>query len=101
MKAWALGEHPTGKNALDVAVELDLVHLDEGGGVGRLGRRPRIANTRRHLQRAKLHRLVDWDLEMRDTARDLVESGEHGDLVLDLLGVGKRAAAEHSRRGNT
>jgi len=29
VKPGAVGEHPTGKDALNVAVELDLVHLDE------------------------------------------------------------------------
>jgi hypothetical protein len=30
VKARTVGEHPAGEDALDVAVELDLVDLDEG-----------------------------------------------------------------------
>jgi len=29
VKARALGEHPAGEDALDLAVELDFVHFDE------------------------------------------------------------------------
>ena len=36
-----------------------LVDLDEGIGVGRLGRRAGVADARRHLQRAELHGLAD------------------------------------------
>jgi hypothetical protein len=30
VKAGAIGEHPAGKDALDISVEPDLVNLDEG-----------------------------------------------------------------------
>jgi hypothetical protein len=30
VKPGTVGEHPAGKNALDLSVELDLVNLDEG-----------------------------------------------------------------------
>jgi hypothetical protein len=30
VKAWTVGEHPAGKDALDLSVELDLVNLDKG-----------------------------------------------------------------------
>jgi hypothetical protein len=30
VKAGTVGEHPAGKDALDLAVELDLVNFDEG-----------------------------------------------------------------------
>jgi hypothetical protein len=87
VKAWALGEHPTGKDALDLSVELDFVHLGEGSGVGWLRGRAAIADPRCHFQRAELHRLIDGDLQMRDTSRHLVERGEYGDRVLDLVGA--------------
>jgi hypothetical protein len=86
VKARTLGEHPAGENPLDLSRQLDLVNLDEGGRMRRLGRRRRVAHPRRHLQRAELDRLVDGNLEMRNASRDLVESGEHGDRVLDRLG---------------
>jgi len=38
VKAWALGEHPAGKDPLDLARQFGLIDLDEGGGVWRLGR---------------------------------------------------------------
>ncbi len=87
VKAWAIGEHPAGKNALDLSGELDLVNLDEGCGVGRLGGGARIANPRRHFERAELHRLIDRNFQMRDAPRHFVEGGKHGDLVLDGFGT--------------
>ena len=83
VKSRALGEHPAGEDALDVACEFDFIYLHEGGGVRRLCRGTRIADARRHLQRAELHRLIDRDFEMRDAPRNLVEGCEHGDRVLD------------------
>jgi hypothetical protein len=87
VKAGTLGKHPAGEDALLLAGQLDLIDFDEGGGVGRLGRRTRVAHARRYLERAELDGLVDGDFEMRDAPRDLVEGGKHGRLVLDLLGL--------------
>jgi hypothetical protein len=84
VKAGALGEHPAGKQALLFAGQLHLVDLDEGRRVGLLGRRARVADARRHLQRAELDRLVDRDFKMLDAPGHLVERGEYGDLILDL-----------------
>jgi hypothetical protein len=97
VKPRALAEHPAGEDALDLAVELDLIYLDEGRGVRRLGGRARVAHPRRYLQGAELHRLIDRYLQMRDAAGHLVERGEHGDRVLDLLGQGQtgEASARH------
>lgn len=97
VKAGAIGEHPAGEDTLDLSGELDLVNLDEGVGVRRLGRRPGIANPRRHFQRAELHRLIDRNFQMRDAPRHLVESGKLGDLVLD--GIGTRTGYAKHRGG--
>jgi len=94
VKAGAVGEHPTGKDPLDVAVELDLVDLDERRGVRRLGGRPRVADPRRDLERSELLRLVDGDLERQDAAGHLVERREHRNLVLDLFGGGRRRGGQ-------
>ena len=59
VQAGARGEHPAREDALDLALQRHLVDLDEGVGVGRLGRRSRVAGARRHLQRAELHGLAD------------------------------------------
>ena len=83
VKAGALGEHPAGEDTLHLARQLHLVHLDEGCGVRRLGRGTRIADTRRHFQRAERDGLIDRNFEMGDAARHLVERGEHRDWVLD------------------
>jgi hypothetical protein len=85
VKAWAFGEHPTRENALHLAGELDLIHLDEGRGMGRLGRRARIAHARRYLQGAELHGLIDRNLQMGNAARYLVQRGEDCDGILDFL----------------
>ena len=81
----ARGEHPAGEDAAHLALQRHLVDLDEGVGVRRLGRRPRVAGARRHLQRAELHGLADRHVEVDDAAGDLVEAGEQRGLVDDLL----------------
>ena len=92
VQAGARGEHPAVEDALHLARQRDLVDLDEGVGLRRLGRRPREADPRRHLERAELHRLVDIDVERDDPAGDLVEPGENGDRVGELL-LGERGEA--------
>jgi hypothetical protein len=94
VKAGTVGEHPAGKDALDITVELDLVDLDEGIGVRRLGGRPRIAHPRRHFESAELHRLIDRNFQMRNAPRHLVESGEDGDRILGGLGA-RLGSAKH------
>ena len=42
---------------------IDFVDLSESVGLRRIGRRTRIADARRDLQRAELHRLVDRNVE--------------------------------------
>jgi hypothetical protein len=83
------GEHPAGEDALNFAVQLDLVDFDKRRGMRRLGWRPRIADARRDFQRAELNRLADRNLQMGDAAGDLVEGSEHGDGVFDLVGQGR------------
>ncbi len=101
VKAGTLGEHPAGEEALLLARQLHLVNLDEGYGVRLLGRWPRVANARRHLQRAELDRVVHGDFEVLDAARHLVERGEHGDLVLDLgVGGGRCGREREAQRGH-
>ncbi len=104
VQAGAVGEHPAGKDPLLLLLVVDLVDLGEGVGVRRIGRRARIADARRHLQRAELHRLVQRDLEGDDAAGDLVEPVEHRDRIGDLVGVSRRGekaerANERRRRG--
>ena len=94
MKAGAFGEHPAGEDAMDLARERGLVDLDKRYGAGLFGWRAGIADPRRHFERAELDRLVHRDLKMVDAPRDLVESGEHGDRVVDDLGMG-RARGQH------
>ena len=93
VKAGAFGEHPAGEDTLHLAGELHLVDLDEGCGVGLLGRRTGVAHSRRHFEGAELDGVVDRNLEMGDAARDLVEGGEYRDRVPDDVG-GRRARRE-------
>jgi len=95
VKAGAFGEHPACEDAVLVARELDLVDLHERGRVRRLGRRARIANARRNLQRAEFDCLIDGHFQMRDAARHFVEGGEDGDLVLDGLGMESLTRQRH------
>jgi hypothetical protein len=91
VKAGALGEHPAGEDALLLAGQLGLVHFDEGCSIRRLRRRARVADARRHLERAEGDGLIDRHFEMRDAARHLVECGEHRDRILyDVRGGGGR-----------
>jgi len=98
VKARALGEHPAGKDAFDLARQLGLVDLDEGGRMRRLGRRRGIADPWRHLQGAELDGLVDGNFKMRDAPGHLVEGGEHGDRVLDGVGAGRRRSERAESR---
>jgi hypothetical protein len=86
VKARALGKHPAGENTLHFPRELHLVHLDKGGGVRRLGRRPGVADPRRHFERTELDGVVHGDLEMRDAPGHLVEGCENRNGVLDRVG---------------
>ena len=78
-------EHPARKNPLHLALQRDLVDLDEGVGVGGFRGGARVAGLRLHPQRAELHGLGHVHVELDDAAGDLVESGEHRLLVDDLL----------------
>jgi hypothetical protein len=93
----AFGEHPACEHALLLAVEQHLVHFYEGGRLGRLCRRARVAHTRRHFQGAELRRLIERNLKARDLGGHLVEGGEHGDRVLDALGCGRRGGEERRK----
>ena len=74
VQARARGKHPAAEDALDLALQRQLVHFDEAVGGRRLGRRPRIAGARRHLERAETHGLVDCHIEADDAAGDLIEA---------------------------
>jgi hypothetical protein len=99
VKAGALGEHPTGENALHLAGQLHLVDLDEGRGVGRFGRRTGVAHARRHFERAELDRLVDGNFEMGDAPGHLVEGSEHRNRVFDDLGLDNIDGKTGRKRG--
>ena len=90
VEARAVGEHPAAEDALLLAVELQLFHLDESRGFWRLGWGPRVANPWRHLQSAECGGLVERNLEAGNFRRHLVERGEDGDRVLDALGRRRR-----------
>src|SRR4051812_49951443 len=68
VQARAGREHPSREDALDLALQRDLVDLDERIGIGGLGRRAGVADARRHLQRAELYRLADGGIEGNDAA---------------------------------
>ena len=74
VQARACREHPAREDPLDLALECHFVDCNEGIGVRRLGRRTRIANARRHLERTELHGFVDGDFERNDAAGDFVEA---------------------------
>lgn len=101
MKPGALGEHPTGEDALLLAGELDLIHLDERGRIRWLRRRTRVAHPGRHFQRAEFDGLIHGDFQVGDAPRDLVERGKHGDLILDSFRVtGTGRQGEHAGQYN-
>ncbi len=101
VQAGARRKHPAIEDALDLALKRHLVDFDESIGVGRLGRRAGVANPRGHLQRAKLHRFADRSVERDDAAGDLVEPGEYGARILDLLRrhLGDDRVVRRRRRG--
>src|SRR5262245_22059884 len=85
MQPRARGKYPAGEDAAHLALQRDLLNLDEGVGVLRLVRRPREAGARRQLQRAELYGLTDRHVEADDAAGDLVEAGELRRFVDDAL----------------
>src|SRR5258708_12877562 len=85
MQARARREHPAGEDTLDLALERDLVDVDESIRIRRLGRRARVARPRGDLQRAELHRFPDRRVERDDAAGDLVEAGKSPPPVADFL----------------
>ena len=95
VQAGARGEEPARKDPLGLSVGAGLVHLDEGGGVGRFRRRLGEADPRRQLQGAELHRFVDPDLERDDPPGDLVQAGKDGGGILDPVRVSRTEAAEY------
>ena len=97
MKSRAFREHPAGENPLHLARKLNLIHFYERRGVRRFGRRARVANPGRHLERSELDGLVHGDLEVRDASRHLVEGSENRDRILDRVGVDNGRVQCHSR----
>ena len=85
MQTRARCKHPAGENTFDLALQRNFVNLDKRIGVGRFGRRPRIAGSRGDLQRAELDGLADRGVERNGAAGDLVEAGKYRAGVLDLL----------------
>ena len=95
----ACRKHPSGEDPLDRPIECDLVHFDKSIGQGRLGRRARVADARRHLQRTELDGFIDVNVESDDATGDLVQTGKHSDRIADLFGccgTGEIAAAPTS-----
>ncbi len=85
IEAGAVSEHPPGENPANFAIKGDFVNFDECVRLRRRRVRTRVAHARRKLQRAELHCLVDINVEGGDAAGDLIEAGEDGDRIGDLL----------------
>ena len=85
VQARTCSEHPAGEDPFDFALQSDLIDFDKGIRIGRFGRRPRVANARRHLERAKLHGFVDRDIERNDPSGDLVETRKYRCRIGDAL----------------
>jgi hypothetical protein len=101
VKAGALGKHPAGKDPLHLAGQLDFIHFNKRCRVRRLGRRSRVADPRRDLERAKFDGLIHGNLEMRDATRHLVQCREHSDRIFDRVGLSEfRKRAQSQSQGN-
>jgi hypothetical protein len=85
VQARTCGEHPSGKNSLDLSLQRHLVDLDKRIRIWRFRRRARIAHAWRHLQSAELHRFVDRNIERNDAPCDLVEACKHCRWIGDAL----------------
>ena len=85
MRARILRKHPPGENTLLRLVNLDFVHLDEGGRYGHFGFRPGIADAWRDFQRAERRGFADLDFKRLNTRGHLVERGVDSDFVLDFF----------------
>ena len=100
VQARARGIHPAREDALVGLAGRDLIHLDEGVGLRRLGGRPGEAGPGGHLQRAELHRLAHPGLEGDDAAGDLVEPCEDRRAVADLVGLRHRPGCRERGHGH-
>ena len=100
MQAGARRVHPAREDPLHLALQRDLVDLDEGVGVGGFGRRPRVAGAGLHPQRAELHGLADILVEIDDAAGDLVEPREARLLVGDLRAPAARTRPRRPAAGS-
>src|SRR5665213_1509083 len=98
VESGARGVHPAGEDALDLAIEADLVDLDERVRLRRQRRRTVVADAGRHLQRTELHRLVYVDIERGYAPGDLVEAVKNGDGIGDAAGLGRNGRTRGSRR---
>src|SRR5215471_2667416 len=86
VQAGAGREHPAGEDTAPLPLQRYFVDLDKAISIGRFSWWARVTDPRRHLQRAKLHGLVDSDVERDGATRDLVETGEHRRWIGKLLG---------------
>ena len=97
VKPRALGKHPPRKDTLLFTRQLHLVNFDKGCCIGFVSGWPRVADSRRNAQGAKVYGLIDRYLEMLNPPGDLVQSGEYGNLILH--GRSHRGHAGEKHRG--
>ncbi len=81
-------KHPSGKDTPNAAIQRNLVNFDKGCGFGLLGHRTGETDPWGDLQLTKFHGLIDIDIKGVRDAGNFVDSGKHGDAVLDALGMG-------------
>ena len=97
MQAGACSKHPARKNALHLGLRVDFINFNEARCLRRFGWWARVANTRRDLDRAKLHSLIHRDIECDDAPGDLVETGKDSGRMFDLIGLRNAHPARESR----
>src|SRR5215470_18548488 len=85
MQARTCRKHPASEDPFDLTLQRHLIDLDKPVSVLRFGRRAGEAGTRRYLQGAELHSLIDRNIERRDTAGDFVEAGEYCGRIGNLF----------------
>jgi hypothetical protein len=78
-------KHPSGKDALYLALQRHFINFDKSVSIGRLGRRSRVTGAGSNLQGAKLHCFSDPRVKRDRAPGDFIETGEYRTRIFDLL----------------
>jgi hypothetical protein len=100
VKAGAFREGPARENSLCRTVKQKLVHLDERGGLRRLGWRVGVAGAGGNPERTEGLCLPHLDLKRRNLTRDLIQRRELRERIWDFVDGSHCLRRGRGRKGN-